>query len=140
MHVLKGHLSGTCGAGRAVLAILMVAAGAEHLLHAELFARIVPDYLPNHILLVQVSGYCELAGGVGLLVPRAAVAAAWGLTLLLIAVFPANVYMALNNVPFGGRHYPVLLWLRLPLQIPLIFWSFGYTRTNTSNTSPVGEK
>ena len=60
------------------------------------FVRAMPPYLPWHLGLVYLSGVFEVAGGIGLLVPRVRVAAAWGLIALYVAVFPANVHMALH--------------------------------------------
>ena len=68
--------------------------------------------------------FFEILGGAGLLAPPARRAAAWGLIALYVAVFPANVNMALHDVPIEGRHFPDwALWLRLPLQGVLIGWA-----------------
>jgi uncharacterized membrane protein len=73
--------------------------------------------------LVAISGVCEIAGGLGLLVRPLRRAAGWGLIALLIAVFPANIYMALApNESADGRFAGWMLWLRLPLQAVLIAW------------------
>ncbi|GAC1355500.1 MAG: hypothetical protein NVS4B8_09520 [Herpetosiphon sp.] len=107
-----------------VLAVLMIGTGVLHLVMPLPFAAIVPAYLPAHLLIVYISGVAEIMGGAGLLVPATRSAAAWGLILLYIAVFPANIDMAIHNTPLGGNHYPVLLWLRLPFQILLIAWAW----------------
>ncbi len=87
------------------------------------YAQIVPPYLPWHRFLVYVSGAAEIAGALGLLIPSWRRLAAWGLVLLLIAVFPANVYMANHGVQINARPMPQwLLWARLPLQALLIWW------------------
>jgi uncharacterized membrane protein len=73
-----------------------------------------------------VSGVAEIAGGLGLLVPRTRRAAAWGLIALFIAVFPANVNMAVNELPLGTKTVPAwTLWARLPLQLVLIAWAYA---------------
>ena len=108
-------------ASRAALALLFAAAGVLHFVHPGAYVRIVPPFLPGPRLLVLLSGAFEVAGGLGLLVPRFRRAAGVGLVLLLAAVFPANVYMALDPEGAGGGIAPVLLWLRLPLQ-PLLAW------------------
>lgn len=77
-------------------------------LRAEL-VRMVPPFFPNPELLVTLTGVAEILGAIGLLVPRFAPAAALGLTLLLLAVFPANVYAALNELTLGGRPVTELL-------------------------------
>jgi uncharacterized membrane protein len=79
--------------------------------------------------MVRTSGACEILGGLGLLVPSLRRASAWGLVALLIAVFPANVYMAMHPVEAGAAGIaPVLRWGRLPLQIMLIWWLAWCTR------------
>jgi uncharacterized membrane protein len=76
-----------------------------------------------------VSGVFEILGGVGLLVPATQRLAAWGLVALYVAVFPANVNMALHRIPLGKMEMPVwALWARLPLQGVLIAWAFWFTR------------
>lgn len=109
-------------AARIALAALMGAAGAMHFLRPELYMQIMPPYLPLHLELVLLSGVLEILGGAGLLVPRFRRAAGLGLMALLVAVFPANVHMALHPEIFGLS--PVLLWLRLPLQGVLIAWAW----------------
>jgi uncharacterized membrane protein len=117
------------------LAFLMVLAGVGHFFSAENFIRIVPSYLPYPALLVSVSGFFEIVGGVGLLIPRLRKFAAWGLVALYVAVFPANVNMAIHNISFGEGPTPaLLLWLRLPLQIVLIAWAYWYTKPLESNS------
>ncbi|HSS51985.1 MAG TPA: DoxX family protein [Thermoanaerobaculia bacterium] len=109
-----------------VLGVFFVVAGAAHFVRPDVYMRIMPPYLPWHRGLVYLSGLFELALGVLVLIPRYSIPAAWGLIALLIAVFPANVHMAMNP-----RFYPVvspfLLWLRLPLQGVLIAWAYAYT-------------
>ncbi len=109
---------------RALLAAGMVYVGVRHFVDPAPFVAIVPEGLPAPGALVAISGACEIAGGAGLLVPFTRRAAAWGLIALYVAVFPANVNMAVNNLPFGGAHRPFLLWLRLPLQFVLIAWAW----------------
>jgi uncharacterized membrane protein len=119
--------------GRALLGALMLGVGILHFTHAALFAAIVPDYLPAHLLLVYVSGVAELALGVSLWFARTRVWAAWGLMALYVAVFPANLNMALHpDLPLPGVAQPpspLALWLRLPLQLVLLYWAYRYTRT-----------
>lgn len=110
-----------------VLGVLFIAAGVNHFVMPGFYVRIVPPYLPWPDELVFVSGAFEILGGIGLLVPRLTVAAAWGLIALLVAVFPANLHMALHpdqypNLPAIG------LWLRLPFQAVFIAWAYWFTR------------
>lgn len=112
------------------LAAGMVTIGAVHFIAPGPFVDIVPDYLPAPLLLVYVSGVFELLGGIGLLVPRSRRFAAWGLVALFIAVFPANIHMAVHQItPAGTPPLPSWApWARLPLQLALIAWAYRYTR------------
>ena len=70
----------------------------------------------------------EILGGIGLMIPFVSVAAAWGLIALFIAVFPANIYMAIHNIKVEGiPQIQPLYWARLPLQFVLIAWAYWYT-------------
>jgi uncharacterized membrane protein len=100
-----------------------VFAAVQHFRDPEFYLKIIPPKLPWREAAVYVSGVAEIAGGVGLLVPALRRAAAWGLVALLIVVFPANIYMAIYNIQATSWVVPpVLLWLRLPLQVLLIWW------------------
>jgi len=93
----------------------------------------MPPYMPWHLAMVRVSGVCEILGGLGLLVTEMRRAATWGLVALLIAVFPANVYMATNPIEAGaGSIAPALRWGRLPLQVLLIWWLLLSTRPRSA--------
>jgi uncharacterized membrane protein len=117
-----------------VLGALMMVIGVLHFTHAPTFASIVPDYLPAPMLLVYVSGVCEVLLGTALLFEPSRVLAAWGLIALYVAVFPANVHMALHpdlplaGIPETSRPSELALWLRLPLQLVLIAWAYRYTK------------
>jgi uncharacterized membrane protein len=117
---------------RWLLAMLFVAAGVYHFVNPDLYVRIVPPYLPWRYELVLISGACEIAGGVGLLVPPLTAAAAWGLIALLAAVFPANVHMALHAEEFPLAP-PAVWWARLPFQAVLIAWAYWFTRVPRRN-------
>ncbi len=108
---------------RCLTAVVFVCAGANHFAHPRFYLKIVPPFFPAPAALVAISGACEIIGGIGLLIPPLQRAAGWGLLALLIAVFPANLYMALDpdRVPHGD--IPVwLLWFRLPMQAVFIAW------------------
>ena len=104
---------------RLALAALFVRAGQLHFVHTPQWEVIVPPPLPARAC-VLISGAAEILGGLGLLVwPRPA---AWGLILLLVAVFPANLYQALSGVKlYGFPDVPWKGWARLPLQLVLIW-------------------
>jgi uncharacterized membrane protein len=121
--------------GRYLLVAVMVGAGVAHFTHGELFAAMVPAYLPWPMALVLVSGVFELVLGLGLLPVRTRRLAAYGLVALFIAVFPANIDMALHpevglvGAPDWLAHpSPLALWLRLPLQLLLIYWALSQAR------------
>lgn len=125
--------------GRGVLALGFIGAGFLHFLRPAVYAQIVPPALPWPLALVYVSGAAEIAGGLGVLVPRLRRAAGWGLVALLIAVFPANVAMALGTVHIAGLDVPpLLLWLRLPLQGLLIAWVIWCTRKDQAERGAAG--
>jgi uncharacterized membrane protein len=112
-----------------VAAVFYIAAGSLHFIKPEPYLRIMPPYIPWHAAVVRASGAFEILGGLGLLVPATRRAAAWGLVVLLIAVFPANLYMAMHPIEAGAAGItPVLRWGRLPVQALLISWLLWCTR------------
>lgn len=117
-----------------VMAIFYILAGVMHFVAPEFYLQIMPPYMPWHLELVYVSGLIEIALGVLLLVPATRVAAAWGIVLLLIAIFPANLHAATANVQFAHRPSwmsqptPAQHWMRLPMQLVLIAWAWWFTR------------
>ncbi|NDJ19201.1 hypothetical protein [Myxacorys almedinensis] len=113
---------------RIILSIALIIVGSAHFIKPDQFARIVPPPFPPFAS-VYISGVFEILGGIGLLIPSVSVAAAWGLIALFIAVFPANIYMALHNIKLEGiPQNQALYWGRLPLQAVLIAWAYWYTR------------
>ena len=118
------------GIGRGILGGLFVLAGIGHFLAPGVYLKIVPPYLPYPEALVLISGGFEALLGVCILIPRTSRLAAWGLIALLIAVFPANVFMYQHADRFGIPA-PWLL-LRLPLQGLLIYWAYIYTKRDKS--------
>lgn len=110
-----------------LLSVAFIAAGLLHFLRPEPYERIVPDYLPAHAEIVLVSGAAEIAGGAGVAFARTRPVAGIWLVALLVAVFPANLNMALNAERFASIP-PALLWARLPLQGLLIWWAWRSTR------------
>ena len=99
------------------LAAAFTGVGANHFVDPELYVSIVPPYLPYPYELVYISGFFEMLGGIGLLVPQLRKAAAWGLLALLVAVYPANIHMLVNEVYLENmRQEKWILWVRMPLQ------------------------
>jgi len=108
---------------RIIAAVFFVGAGINHFVKPEFYRQIIPPIFPARALLVLLSGICEIAGGVGILIRPLRRAAGWGLIALLCAVFPANVYMATSPQLTPGRDFPHwMLWARLPLQLVIIAW------------------
>ena len=114
---------------RVILAVSIIIVGVTHFTVPDQYARIVPSQLPYPVGLVYLSGFYEILGGIGLLVPPVSQAAAWGLIALFIAVFPANINMAVNHIKID--HIPdsnLLQAVRLPFQAVFIAWAWLYTK------------
>ncbi|HEY9697403.1 MAG TPA: DoxX family membrane protein [Trichocoleus sp.] len=114
---------------RVILAVCIIAAGISHFVVPEPYIKIVPGFLPAPAALVYLSGVIEIGLGIGLFVPALRQAAAWGLIALFIAVYPANINMAVNHIHLNG--IPDTWWFhtfRLPFQFVLIAWAYWYTK------------
>ncbi|MBA3296542.1 MAG: DoxX family protein [Acidobacteria bacterium] len=112
-------------AGVVILASIFIFGGGVHLIRPEIYRPVMPGWLPAHDALIFVSGVAEILGGVGLLARRTRRAAAIGLILLLVAVFPANIEMLRVYQARGVSWWAeALLWFRLPLQAVLIWWTW----------------
>lgn len=112
--------------GLGLCAGLYFVAGVLHFVIPKFYMRMMPPWVPAHRLCVIASGIAEIALGVGLLVEVTRPWAAWGIIALLIAVFPANLYMFQTPERFKG----VSRWAlaaRLPAQGALIYWAWLYT-------------
>jgi uncharacterized membrane protein len=121
---------------RGLLAAIFVFAGVMHFIIPASYVGIMPPWLPWHLELVYLSGVLEIAGGVGLLIPRTRRAAGIGLVLLLIAVWPANLQMVLAaRATEKPLWHQALLWLRLPLQFVLIWWAWRASRDRRDDRS-----
>ena len=120
-----------------IAAIFYLPAGVLHFLRPAMYLKIMPPYIPWPRAMVYLSGAGEILGGVGLLIPRLRRSAALGLVALLVAVFPANVYMATNPVEAGASAIPpAALWGRLLLQPLLIWWVLWCTKPRLTETRP----
>ena len=118
-----------------VLAVFMIGAGVMHFISPDFYIRIMPSYLPLHRELVYLSGVCEVVLGTLLLIRRFSTLAAWGIVVLLIAVFPANIYVYQNQDVLPAP--PLFHLLRLPFQGVFIAWAFWHTRAmNTEEQEP----
>lgn len=114
-------------------ALFYTFAGTLHFLKPAMYVKIMPLFVPWPLALVYISGAAEIAGGLGLLIPALRRAAAWGLVALLVAVFPANIYMATNPAEAGAASLPAWgLWGRLLLQPLFIWWVLWCTKTEVA--------
>jgi uncharacterized membrane protein len=108
---------------RAVITgVLFIAAGVVHFIRPGMYQQIVPPQFGHAPELVAISGIAEIAGGLGLIIPRTRRAAGWGLIALLVAVWPANIYMAIEADRFTAAAPAWILWVRVPLQVAIIWW------------------
>ena len=108
---------------RFLLALGFVMAGWNHFHHPAFYLSIIPSWLPAPEMLNTISGAAEILGGLGLLVAKLRRPAAWGLIALLLAVFPANINMAINSGSYPSIASWVL-WARLPVQFVFIAWVY----------------
>jgi uncharacterized membrane protein len=109
-----------------VYGIFLMIAGANHFVMPDVYMKIMPPYLPWHLPLVYLSGVAEFGLGALLLVPRFTRIAAWGIIALMIAIFPANIYLYQHQEILPAP--PIMHLLRLPLQGVLIWWAYTLTR------------
>jgi uncharacterized membrane protein len=109
-----------------VLALFMVGAGTMHFINPDFYVKIMPPYLPLHLGLVYLSGFCEIVLGIFLLIPRFSRLAVWSIIALLIAVFSANIYLFQHQEILPAP--PTIHFLRLPLQGVFILWAYWHTR------------
>ena len=117
-----------------LMAVFYIFGGYNHLANPDFYLRMMPPSLPAPDWLNLVAGLAEIVLGVFLLEPKVRVFAAWGIIALLVAVFPANVYMATANlgVDGPGTGAGIANWFRLPFQALLIAWAWWYTRPEES--------
>ena len=105
--------------------------GAKHFIEPDFFLKIMPPYLPYHLELVYLSGAFEIILGIGLLIIKYRKLVSWGLVILLIAVYPANIYLAFNTEPQQAINISPFLasWVRLPLQFVFIGLAYWHTKS-----------
>ena len=122
-----------------VMAIAYIFAGYNHLANPTFYLAIMPPDLPNPEWLNVISGLAEIVLGVFLLEPRTRIYAAWGIIALLIAVFPANLYVATQNVGAEGPGSGAgsANFIRLPFQVVFIVWAWWYTQPDAEDESIV---
>ena len=118
------------------LAVFFVMNGLSHFFNAPYYLMIMPPYLPWHLPLVYLTGFGELGLGALLLAPMFRGLARWGLIALLLAIFPANIHMALHHEIFPAVEPRFLLW-RLPLQFLLMAWIYWSTSPGRPSPPPL---
>ena len=109
-----------------IMSIFYVGVGIKHFTNPMWFIRIVPPILPYKLSLVYISGFFEILFGILILFPTTRYIAAWGLIFLLIAVFPANIYLAMTNGA-ALNTTPLIAWGRLPFQFIFIAIAYWYS-------------
>jgi uncharacterized membrane protein len=109
-------------ASRWFIGLFFIVSGMNHFRAPAIYIGMIPPWLPWPASLNLISGACEILGGIGILLPPVRILAGWGLIALLIAVFPANLHVALMGHMPGFSFSPLTLWLRLPFQAVLIAW------------------
>jgi uncharacterized membrane protein len=102
-----------------LFSVAFILSGIAHLVVPSVYLPMMPGYLPAHLLLIYLSGVAEIAGGVGLLIPRFRKAAGWGLIWMLLAFFPVHLHMVWNASDFDFAAW--VLYARLPLQVVFIW-------------------
>jgi uncharacterized membrane protein len=124
--------------GRISLALLFLVTGIGHFATPEPMAAMLPAWVPARLTVIYVTGLLEWAGAIGLLVPRYSRLAGICLLLFLAAVFPANVFAAINRVAMGGHEAgPMYLIVRGPFQLLLMWWTYHFAVRERRDARPV---
>lgn len=110
-----------------ILIAIFLLSGVLHLANPEAFMWLMPPWLPEPILLIYLSGVFELVCAIGLLFRQKW--AGWLSALTLLGIWPANIWFAFSVLPTGDWGLILAAWLRLPLQIPLIYFAVKLART-----------
>ena len=108
------------------LAIFFIFFGIDHFINPDFYLSIMPPAFPLHKEAVYISGFFEILGGLGVLISRFRKIAGWGLIVLLVTVYPANIYMALTPEAFPNISIE-LLYFRLALQFLFFYWAYVVT-------------
>jgi len=137
------RLKGNSTNGQLISSLLLTAlfcfAGYMHFRRPGFFLKAMPPYVPFHMPAVLISGFFEILGGLGLILPRSRRAAGIGLIALLAAVFPANIYMAMDSTQFNSIP-PAVLWLRLPLQFVFMAWVNWSTKSQAQTQAQTEDR
>ncbi len=109
-----------------VMAVAYILAGINHFRKPWFYEKMLNGFLPYPSALNIISGVAEIILGIGLMIPATRIISAWGIILLLIAIFPANINMAVHREQWNIS--TAALYLRLPIQLLLIWWAYQYTK------------
>jgi len=112
------------------MGVFYISVGVDHFIRPEWYVRIVPPLLPLKIHLVYLSGIFEIILGFLLFIPSQRFIAGWGIIMLLIAVYPANLYLAFYEEPQKLIEISAFAasWVRLPLQFVLIGLAYWHSK------------
>ena len=110
-----------------IMSLFYIGAGISHFFNPDWYVRIVPPILPFKIAIVYISGIFEIILGSLLIFPKTRFIAGWGLIILLLAVYPANIYVALTNGE-AMDITPLIAWGRLPFQFVLIGLAYWHSK------------
>ncbi|MFL2698308.1 MAG: DoxX family protein [Gammaproteobacteria bacterium] len=108
------------------LSAFFINVGIDHFINPEFYLSIMPPAFPLHKEAVYISGFFEILGGICVLIPKLRRIAGWGLVALLVAVYPANIYMAVTPEAFPDISVE-LLYFRLVLQFLFFYWAYSVT-------------
>ena len=111
-----------------IMTLFYTMAGTNHFINPDWYVRIVPPILPFKTAIVYISGILEIILGTLLIFPKTRFIASWGLILLLVAVYPANIYVALTNGEVMDTT-PLIAWGRLPFQFVFIGLAYWHSKT-----------
>ena len=107
------------------MAAIYVFAGFMHFIKPKMYMRIMPRYLPNHKLLVLLSGIAEIALGIALCIPVLKTSAVYGIIAMLVVFLLVHFYMLSGEKASAGIPKWILI-LRIPLQFVLMYWAWSY--------------
>jgi len=116
--------------GLITIAVLYIAAGANHFINPRVYLKLIPPYLSGQVALNYAAGLAEIIGGILLCFPVTRSFAAWGLIAILIAFLPAHIYM-IQQAPMNMGIFvitPFIAWIRIPLQLLSMYWAYGFTK------------
>ncbi len=106
------------------MATLYILAGLNHFRVPEFYLRLMPPYIPEHQLMILLSGIAELTLGILLLFKRTRKLASWGIIAMLLVFFSVHIYMLQERHTVFADVSEAILWIRIPLQFILIYWAF----------------